>query len=282
MSMEKILIKKLKKEKLQDQKKGIKQKCDITKKKVETKKETRVNKNRKKYRQKDIVKSNKTYQSITVLLIISLIANGLTICHFITFNHHKVKTVTKIKTKEKEVIPENIVFLGDSITYRYNLEEYYGTNHHMVNSGAEGNTTEDILNNLKERVYNYNPSKIFLLIGTNDIQKGKNTEEIIDNIKKIVEEIKINRPKAKIYIESIYPVDINNKKGMAKDRENSEIESINNKLQEYCKTEKIDFIDIYPKLLNGDKNMKAEYTKDGLHISEEGYKIITENLNGYI
>lgn len=242
--------------------------------------ESRVKKNKKIYNQKVIIKNKKISKMVIFLLIISLIANILTLYHFISFDHNKVKIVTKIK--EKEVVPENIVFLGDSITHRYNLEKYYDDKKRIVNSGEDGNTTEDILDNLKERVYDYNPSKVILLIGTNDIQEKRSEEDIINNIKKISEEIKINRPQAKIYIESIYPVDIDHKKGGAEDRKNEEIESINKKLEEYCKDEKIEYINLYAKLLAEEGNIKDEYTKDGLHISDEGYEVITKELENYI
>ena len=54
----------------------------------------------------------------------------------------------------------NYLFLGDSITDFYDLDEYY-KDLPVVNSGVSGNTTADILNDMKNRVYNYNPSKYF-------------------------------------------------------------------------------------------------------------------------
>ena len=66
---------------------------------------------------------------------------------------------------------DNFVFLGDSITDFYPLEEYYD-NLPVVNSGVSGNKTTDILTDMKERVYKYNPTKVFLLIGTNDLNKS--------------------------------------------------------------------------------------------------------------
>ena len=56
------------------------------------------------------------------------------------------------------------------------------------------------------RVYKYNPSKVFLLIGTNQIPMGDSDDKIIDGIKHIIDDIRENRPYAKIYIESIYPI----------------------------------------------------------------------------
>ena len=39
---------------------------------------------------------------------------------------------------------------------------------------------------MKERVYQYNPSDIFLLIGTNDINNGDTPDVIIENIQEII------------------------------------------------------------------------------------------------
>ena len=60
---------------------------------------------------------------------------------------------------------------------------------------------------MDEKVYIYNPSKVFILIGTNDFDEerhGKFDEDTtIDNIKSIIEGIKENRRFAEIYIESV-------------------------------------------------------------------------------
>ena len=60
----------------------------------------------------------------------------------------------------------------------------------VINSGIAGNTTDNILNDMYNRVYKYNPSKIFLLIGTNDIVYGKDVNYIVNNINKIIDLIR--------------------------------------------------------------------------------------------
>ena len=112
--------------------------------------------NKKNYGNKTIVKSYKIYKSFIALMILSLIGNCFTIYHFLTFNHNKVKTVVK---KEKYV-PENIVFLGDSITEYYDLDKFF-PNNKIVNSGVGGNLSHNILDDMYNRVYKYNPSKVF-------------------------------------------------------------------------------------------------------------------------
>ena len=70
---------------------------------------------------------------------------------------------------------DNFVFLGDSITDYYPIDELYD-GMPVVNSGIAGYTTEDILNNLDNMVTIYNPTKVFILIGTNDMERDKSND----------------------------------------------------------------------------------------------------------
>ena len=115
------------------------------------------------------------YNSFTKLLLgMIIIILGFIMYHYITFNHNKVKIKKVIKYKDR--ISENVVFLGDSLTHRYNLDKYFPDNN-VVNSGEEGNKTNDILEDMYNRVYKYNPSKVVLLIGTNQLE-----EDDVDSI----------------------------------------------------------------------------------------------------
>lgn len=245
---------------------------------------SRVKKNKILYANKIVIRNNKVSKILIGILVMSLAVNTFTIYHFLTFNHNKVKIVTKVK--EKEVVPENIVFLGDSITHQYDLEKYYGDDLSIVNSGEDGHRTIDVLKNIKKRVYDYNPSKIFILLGTNDIIDGKSETEIVDSIKNIIEKIKEKREKCKIYLESIYPInDTDDKKvnhDMVHDRTNDFIKKTNKKLQEYASKNNITYINMYDKLTDEEGNLNLEYTKEGLHISDKGYEIITKEIKKYL
>ena len=96
----------------------------------------------------------------------------------------------------------NYLFLGDSITDYYDLDKYY-EGYKVVNSGISGNQTSDILDDLQKRAYVYNPSTIFLLIGTNDYIHNKKEAETVNNIKEIIEKLNKNLPNAKIYLEYV-------------------------------------------------------------------------------
>ena len=88
----------------------------------------------------------------------------------------------------------------------------------------------------------------------------------------------------KIYIESIYPVnqDINIDRNVMHIRQNKRIREINALLKEYCKEEKLTYINIFDLLKEEDGSINEDYTLEGLHINEDGYKVITNALMKYV
>ena len=179
---------------------------------------------------------------------------------------------------------ENIVFVGDSIFDWYPTEKIF-SDLPIVNTGIAGNVTTDILNNIEKRIYQYNPTKVFINIGTNDIQfeddSEEKNEEVANNIIKIAEETKKHWQKSEIYIVSIYPV--NNNYGEAKGRHISEIKSINSKLEAYCiDKDNITYIDVFDEFKNDEEMLDTDYTNDGLHPNGLGYAKLTEILMKYI
>lgn len=193
----------------------------------------------------------------------------------------KTETVTKTVTKTETVVDDNYVFLGDSIFAGYDLEEYF-EGMSVVNSGINGHKTTDILKNMEERIYRYNPSKVFILIGTNDLNGDISVDETIENVGKIVDGIKENRPYAEIYVQSIYPInntdDNKIRHSVVGERNNEDIQTMNKGIEKLCKEKKVTYMNIYDLLVSEDGNLELDYTVEGLHISKDGYKIITQEI----
>lgn len=188
----------------------------------------------------------------------------------------KEKIVVKEVEKEVQVVPDNYVFLGDSLTDYYDLETFF-PNQPVVNSGVAGQTTSQVLAQMKQRVYDYNPSKVIVLIGTNDLRDGQSARGTVEGIQKIIEEIQTHRPQAEIYIESLYPINasISNATGL---RTNENIQKVNADLQTYAKENKLTYLDVASHLKDEQGNLRAEYTVDGLHLSDAGYQVVTSVL----
>ena len=264
------------------------------KKRKKQKYSTRVEKNKRIYYKNNnlLDKSNRNSSNklILIVLIISLFANAVFLFRVnnlsskaddlnSSISENKKEYKNKIKLLEDNYT--NYLFLGDSITDYYDLDKYY-EGLPVVNSGISGNTTNDILNDMKARVYNYNPSKVFLLIGTNDLVHDISVDDIVSNIEKIISDIKDNRPQAEIYVESVYPVNDNLDEEMVDVRNNSDIKDINKQIKKYCDDNDYTYINIYDKLLDDDGNFSEEYTDDGLHPNDNGYEVITEEVKKFL
>ena len=78
----------------------------------------------------------------------------------------------------------SVIMLGNSITASCNWSEVFGVDN-VINRGIGGDTTEGILERI-EFLKTCNPDALFLLIGTNELSKGKTPDEILINYKKIV------------------------------------------------------------------------------------------------
>lgn len=219
------------------------------------------------------------------ILLISLLAFLLVLVGAAANNITNIKLNKEGKTQQtiekEEKKTENIVFLGDSITEIYPLEDIFGKVP-IVKSGISGYRTKDILEQLRKMVYQYNPSKVILLIGTNDYLDDSTPDEVASNIKEIVQEIHKHRKNTEIYIESIYPINKNLKKEMVANRDNAKIIETNKKIKDICKEKNLTYIDMYNELIDEDGNFNKKYTYDGLHPNTLGYARISQVLSQYI
>lgn len=259
-----------------------------SKKQKKKKYSTRIEKNKSIYYKNNssIYTNKKNNKIILIILTISIFFNVLFLVRINNLSS-SIDDLNNTLEDNKEDIEKldknyvNYLFLGDSITDFYDLDKYYD-GLPVVNSGISGNTTEDILDDMKNRVYDYNPSKVFLLIGTNDLIHDISVDDITSNIEKIISEIKDNKPQVEIYVESIYPVNDNLDEDMVSNRNNDDIMKINEKIKKYCDDNNYTYINMYDKLLDDDGNFSEEYTDDGLHPNENGYEIITKELKKYL
>lgn len=185
----------------------------------------------------------------------------------------------------KSARPGGIVFLGDSITDFYRINEFFHDSY-IINRGIGGDTTDGILNRMPESVYALSPSKVFILIGTNDIGEKKSQEYIVCNIGKIIQKIQENCPDARIYLQSIYPIskakDKRIKRVIVKKRTNNKILSINVELERLAQEKGVVYIDVYSHLIDEVGNLKLEYTVEGLHLNAKGYKVVSDVLRPFV
>lgn len=178
------------------------------------------------------------------------------------------------------ITSKDIVFIGNSITNGAEWNELFPRKQ-VKNRGISGDTSEGVYDRL-EPVVKGKPAKIFILIGINDISRGVKVEDIVLNMKRIVEKIQNESPKTKIYIQSILPVnpDFEMFKGHQKPQL---IKEINQQYQNIAKEYKVNYIDLYSHFLEkGTDKMNKNYTNDGLHLLGEGYLLWSKIIKPYL
>lgn len=216
---------------------------------------------------------------ILVLTILLLLYGGYTLYSKNNSLNNDIERLTReikalneeIGKKEEPVIEYKDVFVGDSLIKNYNLSKYL-SKYPVINSNRDNLSTEVLLNNLKDMVFTHNPEKVFIYVGLNDLDNKVEQDTIINNIKDIVFKIRENNIETKVYILSLIPLGNNNLEG---------IKSLN---EEYSKLSNVTYVDIYSDLkeANGEEISMAYLLDNKKDLNEEGYKILTNNLNKHL
>ena len=191
----------------------------------------------------------------------------------------KEKIVVEEKEKEPEkIIDDNYLFIGDFYTEKFNFDEL---DYHYVKEADDHYTTDDILDDMKNKIYLYNPSVVFLQLGINDLDDGKSEDEVINNLERIIDGIKENRPYAKIYVESIYPINKNvddfDDDILDDGIDNELISSLNKKIEGLVDEKGVNYLDVYSFISDNDE-LKEDYTENGIYLNEDGYRRILKEI----
>lgn len=188
-----------------------------------------------------------------------------------------------VQVKQFKTYPDNkndIIFLGNSITARAQWNELLQLPV-ARNRGISGDTTFGILERLDEVSEGF-PSKIFLLIGINDISRNFPDDQILRNYKEIIFRIQKESAKTKIYIQTILPVNKSFNVYKRHYNKDKHILYINDKLREMASELEVCLIDIYPEFLDDQNRLDAKFTNEGLHLNEKGYLKWAEILQPYL
>ena len=176
-----------------------------------------------------------------------------------------------------------IVFVGDSLTQRYPLSEFY-PGLPIYNRGIDGDTTVGLMKRLALSVFDLKPKVMVLQIGTNDLQVANIPKEsTIQNIQDIVSLIQTTQPTIQIILVSLYPVNRTSEKLVEKmivgPRMNEDIIWMNDRIKQIPG---VYFVDVYAQLLNDQGQLDMRHSKEGLHLSLSGYATITPFIQAKI
>jgi lysophospholipase L1-like esterase len=164
-----------------------------------------------------------------------------------------------------------IVFLGNSITERAEWQEILADSKFpIVNRGVGGDNSFGILARMDE-ILASKPKAIFLMDGINDQFRKLPHETSIYNYKRIIQKIKRESPKTKIYLQSALPINEEMTTEPYTKGRNVLVPELNKKLKQLANDENITFINICPLFEDGEGKLKREVTMDGIHLKAKAY-----------
>lgn len=154
-----------------------------------------------------------------------------------------------------------VLFVGDSIIQAGPWEEWL-TASTVVNEGVGGATSDDVIERLPELVA-LAPDTVVVLVGTNDLAWHRTTEHIVRNIETIVATFRRDLPDVRLLVTSVLP------------REQefaAQIRDVNRHLWQFAPTAHAGYLDLWPVLAGEDGAVLEQYSSDGLHLTDDGYR----------
>lgn len=178
------------------------------------------------------------------------------------------------------------VLAGDSITEIFNSYELFyewskNNNCAVYNRGISGDTSDRLAERFYDNVLNISPRNIVLLIGTNDIGFGGNIENIAENVRNILEQIRRQSADTNVILEAVYPVNKNlsaEARAMVGIRSNDKIKKLNSLLKPLAEEFSCAWLDLTASLSDENGNLHKNYCYDGLHLNANGFRTASEQI----
>lgn len=168
-------------------------------------------------------------------------------------------------TLKKMNVQYDVVFFGNSITGGSNFHEYFpGVT--ICNLGYPGDNLDGMMLRI-DQIKALNPRKVFVMAGINGL-KYQTDKVFGEKYEKLISTICDSVPSAKIYVQSILPVDNDIAQNFVCN--NDKIIRSNAIIKEIAVKYKCIYIDLHS-LYTKDGKMNPELTRDGVHLFPASY-----------
>jgi lysophospholipase L1-like esterase len=166
----------------------------------------------------------------------------------------------------KNSFPEKaILFTGSSSARMWNTAESF-PDYPVINRGFGGSHISDVQYFFDDVIAPYNPSVIVLYAGDNDVAAGKSTDQIVDDYKRLSEQIISQFPEISLLFVSIKP-------SSSRWSLWPQMMEVNNQIEQYSSVNKqLFYVDLATPLLTSDGTPDDSlFMDDLLHLNEAGY-----------
>ena len=180
------------------------------------------------------------------------------------------------------------VFTGSSLMEQFPLNEMLqgeALPYRVYNRGMSGFVAPQLLQVLDVCVYELAPAHVFLNIGTNDMSRPDYRQEaLLACYRRILEEILSHVPGVKLHLLAYYPVnpDLEGQEGWAAEalrhRTNQVLREANRGVEALAREMGAEYLDLNAPLLDSQGRLRAQYTKEGIHLYPAGYQAVLGEL----
>jgi lysophospholipase L1-like esterase len=172
------------------------------------------------------------------------------------------------------IAERRVVFMGNSITEQW--APHFAAmfpGRPYVNRGISGQTTPQMLVRVRQDVIALKPAVVVILAGTNDIagNTGPATLEMIeDNLMSMTEIAQANG--IQVVLSSVLPAfDYPWRRGLSPA---PKIVALNAWIRAYADRVGAVYLDYHSALADEHQGLRAEFTTDGVHVTEAGYRLM--------
>ncbi len=171
---------------------------------------------------------------------------------------------------------ETLVFTGSSsIRFWKDLQKRFPEKQ-VLNAGFGGSQAKDLLHHLNDLVLRYQPTKVFIYEGDNDIFEKKRPKTILETTEKIIERLLVDHPNREIILISAKP-------SLSRWSLRRRYKRLNKKMAKYAaKKSHVAFVDVWNPMLDKRKVKEDIFIEDGLHMNEKGYDIWYNTLKDFV
>lgn len=162
------------------------------------------------------------------------------------------------------------ILLGDSLSLWFPSERL-PRGQFWLNQGISGENTSQILNRLSA-FSQTRPDTIYVMAGTNDLRQGVSDRIILDNIRQILQRLRLNHPQSQVIVQSILPMGLN---GIPSER----IRNLNQEIAAIAQEEGASYLNLHRLFANPEGYLRPELTTDGIHLANRGYEIWQDALH---
>ena len=170
-----------------------------------------------------------------------------------------------------------VLFVGSSSIRRWEGLAAAFPNHSVLNRGFGGSQFSDLIYYADQLIFSYQPARILVYEGDNDINAGKSTRVVLRDAKRLVKMIQRKMPGVPIAF--ICP-----KPSISRWHLKDQYLQTNAALKAFADRKSgLDYLDIwYPSLGEDGKPRPETFVEDQLHMNEKGYVVWKEVIGAYL